>query len=88
MLAMGLEQRQGQNPRETFPSLREFIKEAQMHHHSTKTKCLCLESKGISKRLGKSPDIFDSVLMGFWLQLKKHESSDGDGGLNPAILYS
>ncbi len=38
-----------------------------MHHHEYKDK-VCVESKeSIKKRLGKSPDIFDSVLMGFWL---------------------
>lgn len=57
---------------ESYPFLNEFIKEAQQHHHDYKDKVFVLESKeSIKKRTGKSPDIFDSVLMGFWRQLIK-----------------
>jgi hypothetical protein len=72
MLAMGLDSGKVKIL-DSFPFLNEFIKEAQMHHHEYKDKVFVLESKeSIKKRLGKSPDIFDSVLMGFWLQLR-HE---------------
>ncbi len=64
MLAIGLEQRQGQNPRAFHSSMR--LWEAQMHHHEYKDKVFVLESKGINQTdSAKSPDIFDSVLMGF-----------------------
>lgn len=54
------------------PLIDEFIEEAQQHHNEVKDKVFVLESKeSIKKRTGKSPDIFDMVLMGFWKQLKK-----------------
>lgn len=54
------------------PLLDVFIDEAQQHHNEIKDKTFILESKeSIKKRTGKSPDVFDMVLMGFWKQLKK-----------------
>ncbi len=41
-----------------------------MHHHEYKDKVLVLANQ--SRSDSANPDIFDSVLMGFWLQLK-HE---------------
>lgn len=59
---------------DSYPFLNEFINEAQQHHHEYKEKMFILESKeSIKKRTGKSPDIFDSVLMGFWRQLVREE---------------
>lgn len=57
---------------DTCPLLDVFIDEAQQHHNTIKDKTFILESKeSIKKRTGKSPDVFDMVLMGFWRQLKK-----------------
>lgn len=71
MLAMGLENGRVKLFVET-PYLKDFISEAQQHHNTVKDKVFILESKeDIKKRTGKSPDIFDMVLMGFWKQLKK-----------------
>lgn len=57
---------------DTCPFIDEFIDEAQQHHNEVKDKAFILESKDkIKSRTGKSPDIFDMVLMGFWKQLKK-----------------
>lgn len=54
------------------PLIDEFMDEAQQHHNEVKDKVFILESKeSIKKRTGKSPDIFDMVMMGFWKQLKK-----------------
>jgi len=79
MLAMGLDSGKVKIL-DSFPFLNEFIKEAQRHHHDYKDKVFVLESKeNIKKRTGKSPDIFDAVLMGFWLQLKKPVSIEYAG---------
>lgn len=76
MLAMGMEQGKVKLFAET-PLLKEFISEAQQHHNEIKDKVFVLESKeSIKKRTGKSPDIFDMVLMGFWLQLKKEQKME------------
>lgn len=73
MLAMGMEQGKVKLFVDT-PYLKEFMDEAQQHHNEVKDKVFILESKeNIKKRTGKSPDIFDMVLMGFWLQLKKRQ---------------
>ncbi len=64
MLAMGLEQRQVKILESSIPPM-SLLRKAQMHHHEYKDKGVCVRSKeSIKKRLGKSPDIFDSVLMG------------------------
>lgn len=71
LLAMGMEQGKVKLFMDT-PMLKEFISEAQQHHNEIKDKAFVLESKeSIKKRTGKSPDIFDMVLMGFYMQLKK-----------------
>lgn len=71
LLAMGMEQGKVKLLSST-PLLKEFISEAQQHNNEIKDKVFVLESKeSIKKRTGKSPDIFDMVLMGFWKQLKK-----------------
>lgn len=73
MLAMGLDSGKVKIL-DSFPFLNELIKEAQQHHHEYKEKVFQLESKeSIKKRLGKSPDIFDAVLMGFWQQLVREQ---------------
>lgn len=57
---------------ENCPYLNELIKESQQHHFDIKDKVLILESKeSIKKRTGKSPDIFDAVIMGLYMQMKK-----------------
>lgn len=54
------------------PHVDKLIEEAQMHHQDTTDKVFRLESKqNIKKRSGKSPDIFDAVVMGLWKQMKK-----------------
>lgn len=54
------------------PFRSQLISEAQQHHFEVKDKVLILESKeSIKKRTGKSPDIFDAVIMGLWKQMKK-----------------
>lgn len=71
MLAMGMEQGKVKLYIDT-PYLADFIEEAQQHHNEIKDKVFILESKEkIKARTGKSPDIFDMVLMGFYKQLKK-----------------
>ena len=76
MLAMGMEQGKVKLFADT-PFLKDFISEAQQHHNTIKDKAFILESKeSIKKRTGKSPDIFDMVLMGFWKQLKKQHKTD------------
>jgi phage terminase large subunit len=78
MMAMGMEQGKVKLFTET-PLLKEFMSEAQQHHNTVKDKVFILESKeSIKKRTGKSPDIFDMVLMGFWKQLKKQAKIDWD----------
>lgn len=62
---------------DSCPFIDEFIDEAQQHHNEIKDKAFILESKEkIKARTGKSPDIFDMVLMGFWKQLKKEFKVD------------
>lgn len=62
------------------PMVDDFIDEAQQHHNEFKDKVFVLESKeSIKKRTGKSPDIFDMVLMGFWKQLKKKHKLEYGG---------
>lgn len=76
LLAMGLENGTVKLFIET-PHLKTFIEEAQQHHNDIKDKVFVLESKeSIKKRTGKSPDVFDMVLMGFWKQLKKQAKID------------
>lgn len=71
LLAMGMEQGRVKIFIDT-PYLKDFISEAQQHNNTVTDKVFILESKdSIKARTGKSPDIFDMVLMGFWLQLKK-----------------
>lgn len=54
------------------PYYNDLKSEAQSHYHKTTDKVFRLESKdSIKKRTGKSPDIFDAVIMGLWKQLKK-----------------
>ena len=73
MFAMGMEQGKIKIL-DTCPYLKELIAEAQTHHHKTTSKVFQLESKKeIKKRSGKSPDIFDAVIMGLWLQMKKKQ---------------
>lgn len=76
LLAMGLENGTVKLFIDT-PHLKTFIEEAQQHHNDIKDKTFVLESKeSIKKRTGKSPDIFDMVLMGFWKQLKKEVTTE------------
>lgn len=71
LLALGME-RGTVKMLDSCPYLDDFISEAQQHHNEIKDKMFVLESKEkIKARTGKSPDIFDMVLMGFWKQLKK-----------------
>lgn len=57
---------------DSCPFYNELIKEAQQHHFEIKDKVLILESKeSIKKRTGKSPDIFDAVIMGLYMQMKR-----------------
>lgn len=73
LLAMGLENGSVKLFIDT-PHLKTFIEEAQQHHNDIKDKTFVLESKeSIKKRTGRSPDVFDMVLMGFWKQLKKNQ---------------
>lgn len=81
LLAMGLENGTVKLFIET-PHLKTFIEEAQQHHNDIKDKTFILESKeSIKKRTGRSPDIFDMVLMGFWKQLKKQAKIDYSWGV-------
>jgi hypothetical protein len=58
----------------------ELKKEAQEHHFEVKDKVFVLESKeSIKKRTGKSPDIFDAVIMGLWKQLRKQAKIEWGG---------
>lgn len=53
------------------PYLKEFKKEATMHNHSEKGRVMILEPKDkVKERARQSPDIFDSVLMGYYRQRK------------------
>jgi len=71
MFAMGMEQGKIK-VLETCPHLEALIEEAQTHHHDVSSKVFKLESKkAIKLRSGKSPDIFDAVVMGLWAQMKK-----------------
>lgn len=57
---------------DSCPFRNELIKEAQQHHFQIKDKVMILESKeSIKKRTGKSPDVFDAVIMALWKQMKK-----------------
>jgi len=59
---------------DSCPYLKELISEAQTHHQDITNKVFRLESKkDIKKRSGKSPDVFDAVVMGLWLQMKKQK---------------
>lgn len=59
---------------DSCPFFNELIKEAQQHHFEVKDKVLILESKeSIKSRTGKSPDIFDAVIMGLWKQMKRSQ---------------
>lgn len=79
LLAMGMEQGKVKIFEDT-PYLKEFVSEAQQHNNTVNDKVFILESKeSIKKRTGKSPDIFDMVLMGFWLQLKKEQKIEWGG---------
>jgi len=65
---------------EGMPFYNELIQEAQSHHFEVKDKVFILESKEkIKKRTGKSPDIFDAVIQGLWLQLKKSPKIEWGG---------
>ena len=65
---------------DSCPFLDDFQDEAQQHHNEIKEKAFILESKEkIKARTGKSPDIFDMVLMGFWKQLKKQAKLEYGG---------
>lgn len=62
---------------ESCPFYNELIKEAQQHYFEVKDKVLILESKeSIKKRTGKSPDIFDAVVMGLYKQMKKSKKTE------------
>jgi hypothetical protein len=79
LMAMGMEQGKVKLFMDT-PLLKEFMDEAQQHHNTIKDKAFILESKeSIKKRTGKSPDIFDMVLMGFWKQLKREHKIEWGG---------
>ncbi len=58
-----------------------------MHHHEYKDKVFVLESKESIKRLGKSPDIFDSVMMGLAATIEARGNDDGVGQVYP-LYYS
>ena len=51
------------------PYLTDFKKEATMHNYDTKDKMLIVEPKDrVKQRTGHSPDVFDSVLIGYYMQ--------------------
>lgn len=53
------------------PHLKELQKEAMSHHYEITDKTFKVESKDkVKKRLGKSPDLFDAVLMALFLALR------------------
>lgn len=53
------------------PYLKDFKKEATMHNHTEKGRVMILEPKDkVKERARQSPDIFDSVLMGYYRQRK------------------
>ena len=53
------------------PYLGNFKKEATMHNHTTDNGVLTVEAKEkVKARTGQSPDIFDSVMMGYRRQLQ------------------
>lgn len=54
------------------PYLSEFKKDATMHNYETKDKMLVLEPKDkVKERTGHSPDVFDSVMMGYYKHCSK-----------------
>lgn len=56
---------------EGCPYLKDFKKEATMHNHTENGRVITLEAKDkIKERSRQSPDIFDSVLMGYYRQRK------------------
>lgn len=61
------------------PYLKDFKKEATMHNHTTKGRVMILEPKDkVKERARQSPDIFDSVLMGYYRQRRlRHVGSYG-----------
>lgn len=66
---------------DSCPFLKELIAEAQTHHHESTSKVFKLESKQhIKKRGGKSPDVFDAVVMGLWKQMKQRGKFEFDFG--------
>lgn len=76
MFAMGMDQGKIKIL-DTCPLRKELIAESQTHHHKVTNKVFQLESKkDIKNRSGKSPDIFDAVVMGLWKQLKKSYVTD------------
>lgn len=57
---------------DSCPFYNELVREAQEHHFEVRDKVLILESKEKMKaRLGRSPDVFDAVLMALYKQMKK-----------------
>ena len=76
MFAMGMEQGK-LKILDSCPHLKELMSEAQTHHHDNTDKVFKLESKKkIKGRGGRSPDVFDAVIMGLWLQMKKKKRSE------------
>ena len=71
MFALGMEQGKVKIL-DSCPFRKELILEAQAHHQDTTNKVFKLEpKKKIKERSGKSPDLFDAVVMGLWKQMKK-----------------
>lgn len=57
---------------DSCPFYNELVREAQEHHFEVRDKVLILESKEKMKaRLGRSPDVFDAVIMALYKQMKK-----------------
>lgn len=60
------------------PWLKELQQEAMQHKYDTSDKVFKVESKEkIKKRLGVSPDLFDSVLMALYVALKQVPTMEG-----------
>lgn len=59
------------------PFLAEFKKEATMHNYEVRDKQMILESKDkVKERLGRSPDLFDAVVMAYWHMKKRSQVND------------
>jgi phage terminase large subunit len=57
------------------PLLSDFKKEATMHNFEIRDRQMILESKDkVKERLGHSPDLFDAVVMSYWLQKKQGQA--------------